>query len=217
MAGGFTHSVVFVNQSNNEGDVCLFQTLKQPVAGTSPVAWLARHVMPTTTQTFQWIGNPYFVWSNSASSLDPGVIVIGSQAWAAGLSENNRVTLTYVNTAYTFQNLSTGSPAGALTVQQDGSIPFGQAVTGIGMDGYATIVATTQPNTNLSIVPDTKYWISFGSFIRGAVIDPAAIVSAEIVFPVNVLSMTAIYTTENKWTIGPTSSLRLADDSPAFR
>jgi len=217
MAGGFTHSVVFVNQSNNEGDVCLFQTLKQPVAGTSSLVWLARHVMKTTTQTFQWSGVPCFVWSNSASSLDSGVIVIGSQAWPAGLSENNRVTLTYTGNSYTFENLSTGTPAGTMTLQQSSTVPAGLAVAGIGMDSYATVVATTQPNVSLQFVPDPRYWISFGTFTRGQVVDPSAIVSCEIVFPANVLSMTAIYTTENTWQTSPTSSLRVVADSPDFR
>jgi hypothetical protein len=209
MAGGFTHSVVFVNQSTNEGDVCLFQTLKQPVAGTSSLVWLARHAFPTTTVTLQWTGDPYFVWSSSASSLQPGVIVTGGQAWAAGLSENNRVTLTYTENDYNFQNLSTGMTAGTLTVQQDDTIPSRQAVTGIGMDSFATLVAQAQPNNSLAIVPDVRYWIAFGTFTRGQVVDPDNVLAQEIIFPANVLSMTAIYTPENKWTITPTSSLRV--------
>ncbi|HEV8434581.1 MAG TPA: protein rhiA [Thermoanaerobaculia bacterium] len=212
MAVGFTHSVVFVNQSDNEGDVCLFQTLKQPVAKTSSLVWLARHVFKTTTVTFEWSGVNCFVWSNSSSSIDPGVIIVGSQAWAAGLSDNNRVTLTYVSNAYTFENLSTGTTAGTLTIQEDSTLPAGLAVTGIGMDGYGTIVAVTQPNTILQFVPDPQYWISFGTFTRGAVIDRDAIISAEVVFPVNVLSMTAIYTKQNTWEFTPTSTLRLVQD-----
>jgi hypothetical protein len=71
------------------------------------------------------------------------------------------------------------------------------------MSGSGIFAAQAQPNANLVITPHPQYWIAFGRFMRGQVLDPNAIVrKAEVVFPTGVASCTATYGADGSWTIG---------------
>ena len=201
------YSVVFVNNSTQTGSACIYQ--QDPNIGIPDVmslAWFAKLTTPTTKVSFQWSIQYNFVWSQTGN-LVPGVVFMASQTWAADLTNNNQVTFTNNAGAYTFQNLTAGPSQGNLYITETGSIPSDQAAVGVGMSGFGTFVVQSQPNMNLIFSPHPEYWITFGNFIQGEVMDITEVSNpAQIQFPPNIYSMTATFNPDNTWTVQPTST-----------
>jgi hypothetical protein len=211
MAPGFQYTLVFVNHSSRVAAVCVFQ--QDPglnVRNLETVAWLVKPAASTSVVTLQWTAELDFVWSETGK-LAPGVLAGSAQVWPADLSTKNQLTFTMTGGAYTFENQTKG-PAG-LTILQSSTIPALQASVGIGAAGKATFIVQAQPNQPLTFKPSTtpEYWISFGSYLSGQVLDVAAIADkTQVLFPVNVYSMTATLNADNTWTVVPTFAANAA-------
>ncbi len=205
-ASGTTYSLVFVNHSSQTGSACVYQ--QDPdltIPDVMSLAWFAKAATPTTSIVFRWTIDYDFVWSETGS-LVPGVLFVASQTWPADLSTQNQVTFSQAGGAYTFQNQQKGPRGGSLYITEDGTIPVGQASVGIGMSGFGTFAVQAQPNMNLVFTPHPQYWITFGTYTQGQVMDISAVSSAaQIQFPPNVYSMTATFNPDNTWTVLPTS------------
>src|SRR6478752_3202453 len=178
---GVTYSLVFQNQSTNQGSGCVYQ--EEPNLGLPNVlslAWFSKVAAPNTTITFSWSIDYSFVWAETGL-LIPGVMFMAGQTLPADLSTTNSVTLSYLGGAYQFQNQSSGPNAGSLYIREDGTVPLKMASVGIGMSGSGTFAVQAQPNMNLIFTPHPKYYITFGNFSRGEVLDPTSVTNkAEI-------------------------------------
>ncbi len=205
------YSLIFVNNSSQTGDACVYQ--HDPDTDDPSImslAWFSKAAAPTTRLRFDWNIDYSFVWSQTGQ-LRPGVQFTASQNWAADLSEENEVQFTNTGGAYTFQNQKKGPQNGSMYIRQDGTIAANQVAVGIGMSGSGTFVVQGQPNVSAIFTPHPKYWITFGSFLEGEVLDISTITNpAEIAFPPNVYSMTAILGQDNLWTIRQTSAVNAA-------
>jgi len=206
------YNLIFVNNSSQLGSACVYQ--QDPGIGMLDVlslAWFSKAAAPTSRVQFNWTGDYSFVWSETGT-LVPGAMFTASQTWDADLSRTNQVQFTYLaGGAYTFQNQTHGPRPGSLYILEDGTIPPNQASVGIGMGGSGTFVMQAQPNMQAIFTPTPQYWITFGNYIQGEVLDLTTINNpAEIVFPPNVYSMTAILSPNNTWTVAPTSSINRA-------
>ena len=203
--GAVQYSLLFVNNSSNLGDACVYQ--QDPAIGPDvmSLAWFSKTAAPTTKVQFQWSIQYNFVWSQTGT-LTPGVIFTASQTWNADLSTTNKVTFNNIGGAYTFQNQGPGPANGNLYISETSAVAANCAV-GVGMSGFGTFVVQSQPNWNLVFSPHPEYWITFGTFTQGEVMDITSVNNpAQIKFPVNVYSMTATLNADNTWTIQPTSS-----------
>jgi hypothetical protein len=198
---GQTYTLNFLNNSSNAGDVCVYQT--DPDIGVPNVmslAWFSEFNHPTTQVQFQWQIDYSFVWGQTGQLL-PGVLFSASQAWPADLQNTNQVTLTYER-AYTFANQTFGPHDGTLYITEDRTLPLKDASVGIGMSGAGTFVVQAEPNLNLLFTPHPRYWITFGDFTPGEVLDTESITNvAEIVFPPNIFTMSAVLNKDNTWTV----------------
>lgn len=211
MSTGVQYSLIFVNNSTQTGDACVYQ---QDPNITDPnvmsLAWFSKKAAPTTTVQFDWTIDYSFVWSETGQ-LRPGVMFTASQTWAADLSTTNQVQFTNLGGAYTFQNQTQGPQQGSLYILEDNTIPPNQASVGVGMSGSGTFAVQAQPNTTAIFTPHPQYWITFGNYVQGEVLDITTISSAaNIVFPPSTYSMTAILNADNTWTVQPTSSVNAA-------
>jgi hypothetical protein len=206
----FTHTLFFVNNSSQPAmTACLYQVLRTPTAGSFPVAWLTKPAAPTTTVKFSWDVTYDFVWSQSGALL-PGALVSASQTWQiSDTATRNQVTLTSGDDdALTFEDQTAGPAEGILTIVQNGTIPAGAASVGIGMAGAPICLAQAGPNLKTSFKPLSAYWLAFGAFSEGQVLDPSSIPNPkQIVFPANVHSMTATLGASNTWSVVPTSQI----------
>ncbi len=196
------YSLTFINNSNLEGDACVYQ--QDPDLGVENVqtlAWFTKSAAPTTQLIFDWSIDYSFVWSQTGN-LVPGVVFTASQTWAADLSSTNQVTFTDENGAFTFENQTQGAEEGSLYISEDGTIPVGEASVGIGMSGFGTFAVDAEPNYNLVFTPHPEYWITFGTYTQGEVMNISESTnSAQISFPDNVYAMTATLNADNTWTI----------------
>jgi hypothetical protein len=202
---GQTYTLNFQNDSSNAGDVCVYQTLPNLAQqDVMSLAWFAEYNYPTTAVQFQWEIDYSFVWDQTGP-LIPGVVFVASQTWPADLANSNQVTLTY-DQAYTFTNQTAGGSSGNLYITEDRTVPLNDAAVGIAMSGAGTFVQQAQPNLNLVFTPTPTYWITFGNYTQGQVMDIESITnSAQIQFGPNVYAMSAVLNADNTWTVSPTT------------
>jgi hypothetical protein len=204
---GTQYTLIFKNNSTNVGDACVYQhDPDMSLQDVMSLAWFAKGAAPTTTLTFKWTIDYCFAWDETGE-LVPGVIFDASQIWDADLETTNQVTLTMVgDDVYTFTDQKAGKRPGNLYIIGDKTLPIKQAAVGIGMAGAPTHVAPVQPNWEWVYTPKPLYWITFGTFEPGEILDVESIShKAAIHFPPNVYSMTAILNRDNTWTVVETN------------
>jgi hypothetical protein len=197
------YTVKFENQSSNMGSVCIYQTdasFNQD-NNTMSVAWFMKRTHPQTNVNFIWQPDYSFVWSETGE-LKPGVIFEASQVIEADLQSLNKMTFDYNQGAFFLTNGGSNGEVGSLEISETCNIPFDRASVGIGMAGAATFVKPAQPNMNIKITPNPEYWITFGNYEKGEVLDISEITNKQkIVFAPNKYSITAILQEDNTWKI----------------
>jgi hypothetical protein len=210
MGAGYQYSVVFYNDSSMAAAACLYQTgAGLTVPGTvHSVAWLAKTAAPTTTIKFQWSTDYSFYWAETGK-LGAGAMLTGSQMWP--VDTLNQVTLSHPADYYTFSNQIAGPDPKNYYINQDKSIPANMAAAGLGMAGQATFAVQAQPNFTLIFNPTPSYFIAFGNYTNGQVLDPATVPNAAaLVFPPNIYSLAATLNANNTWTIESMASKNAA-------
>jgi hypothetical protein len=201
---GETYSLTFVNNSSNTWDAAVYQT-DPGIPNVQSLAWFAKTTAPATKVVFKWTIDYSFVWAETGM-LVPGLLFIATQEWEADLTTTNQVTFTR-DPSYTFKDQTQGPQDGALYIQQDSTIPSGMAAVGIGMSSSGVYAVQAQPNILAKFSSHPQYWITFGQFVQGEVLDIGQVVgqAANIKFPANVYQMTATLDQNNNWTVKPTS------------
>ncbi len=203
-----TYSLEVINNSSNAASIAVFQT--DPNVGVRDVqslAWFAEYAYPGTGVEFKWGIDYGFVWDKTGE-LIPGVVFDANQFVPADLEDSNEITLSYdsENHAYHFasQRRSDSDMSGSLVITEDETIPLKEASVGVAMSGRGTFVVQAQPNMNLTFSPHPTYWVTFGNYVEGQVMDVTQSTNkAKVEFPPNVLSMKAILNQDNTWTIKP--------------
>jgi hypothetical protein len=211
---GVGYALTVINKSTMAGNACVFQTSPdESDPGILSLAWFSKYVFPTTKVAFSWQIDYNFVWAQTGQ-LMPGVQFTASQDPEANLSTTNQITLMYdpVNKAYTFGAQGTGPKKDNLYILGDRTIPsISDVAVGIGMSGSGTFAVQARPNIQHTFTPHPKYWLVFGKFTQGEVLDIGEITDAvEINFHPGVYSMTAVLELDNTWSIKPTAEA-LAD------
>ena len=93
--------------------------------------------------------------------------------------------------------------AGALTIVQLSDIVPDRTFVGIGMSGSGTTVVQAAPNKTSVFTPHPNYWVVFGNYQAGEVIDVEDSTDAvEVTYPDGLTSRTV--------TIGPDDILRVS-------
>ena len=200
------YRLVFNNESTNVGSVCVFQhNPDMAIPDVMSLAWFAKGTAPTTTVVFTWSTSYCFVW-DEVGEFTPGVVFEAAQTWGADLRDRNCVTLAMLKEEiYTFTDLRHCGHDGSLYIFGDSSLPIKQAAVGIGMAGKPIYAAPAQPNWEWVYTPKPTYWITFGEYEPGEVLDVELIVfKAAIQYPNNVYSMTATLHEDNTWTVEAT-------------
>lgn len=196
-----TYSLTFQNRSTNSGSVVIYQTDPNGGSRTMSLAWLSKPSQPNTNVVFEWKTDYSFVWDRTGA-LRPGVVFDAEQAWPADPSSSNTVSFTYQYGNFTFESQGPGPQQGSLYIREGFTLPFNEASVGIGMSGAGTLVTQAQPNTNLTFNTNPQYWIAFGDYEQGEVLDNGSIANpARIDFPAGGASLTAILNPNNSWTI----------------
>lgn len=195
------YSIIFYNNSTNPWDFCCFQQDQDlKVNGVMSLAWFAKKCYPSTTCTFSWDINYSFVWGETGE-LKPGVTFDAAQVVNADLANSNIISLDYSDAFY-FTGKGSATPPGSIYIDQTANVPGSKASVGIGMSGTGTFVVQAEPNINLTFTPHPTYYVAFGEFITGQVLDIQEMtLGAEVLFPPAVYVMYAILNADNTWTI----------------
>lgn len=195
------YSVEFINKSSNSGNVAIFQKAPdQKAQNIFSLAWFSKFVNPNVHETFRWNINYSFVWSDTGQ-VKPGVIFEGGEEVPADLQSANTITLDY-NGGYLFSPTSFTGQAGSLYIDESGNVPLKQAAVGIGMSNAGTFVKAAQPNLHLEFIPHPSYWIVFGNYEEGEILDIEQISNAvELVFEPNIYNVVATLQQNNTWAV----------------
>jgi len=197
------YSVRFVNNSSTAGTACVYQSSPGTAGNLMSLAWFAHFALPTSAVVFQWVTDYCFVWAETGLLL-PGIVFIAAQLLPADLETTNLVHFTYDQGAFSFQDQGPGPAPGSLTIVMSASIPLNVASVGFGMSGAGTFAIQAQPNMTVVITPNPQYWIAFGNYTAGQVLDTSAITNpAQIAFPPGVFRMNATLNQDLTWTISP--------------
>ncbi|MBD2757147.1 hypothetical protein [Spirosoma validum] len=196
LANSPSYSITFINQlpPPNSGSFALF-------AGQNSLVWWAKfmnsgigHQIP-----FRWQPEPCFVWGGPGE-LQGGDVFVPQQIVPADLTDQNQITLTYLNKTFNFIDQKPGSQPGSLFVSADGSIPSAVGSVGIGLAQRATFIVTAQPFMQYRFTPHLDYWCAFGDYRTGQMIDWEQVANkAQIHFGVNLYDLYAILTKDNTW------------------
>lgn len=196
-----TFTVSAMNNSMNRGSFMIFQKPQNFSQGNVfSLAWMARMCSPQTNTAFNWKQDYAFSWSQTGQ-LVPGVRFTASQMIPADPKNQNSIRLDY-NGSFSFQDPNPGGSSGTLTVQDSASIPMNKAAVGIAMSGSTIYASQAQPNTNQIFTAQPNYWIAFGNYQEGEVLDISRIWNtAALNFPPGVTRINVTLNQDNTFTI----------------
>jgi hypothetical protein len=189
------------------------QTTPPPLAGTQTLVWLA-DIAPATSQVaLEWTldGTGWeldynFYWCPTAplSPITPGSVFALSSI-AANMSTANSVNFSASTGTYAFSPPVAGPAVGNLYINQDATIVAGQAAVGIGMCNYPVFAVPAAPSTNLIFTPTFNYFVTFGTFVTGQVLDAAQIAAGQaFAFEPGITTVYATLAADGTWTISNT-------------
>ena len=197
-----TLSLLFRNDSGRPGAVCVYQRCPEiEAAGGQPVAWITKSVAPSTNVLLSWTTDHDFVW-REALQLSPTVAIQAWQAWPADLAGNNQITVTREQRFYTFADQTKAPQPGSLVILTDANIAPDVLSIGIGTGDMVTFISAATPGLTRTFVPEATYWIAFGDFVMGQVIDPQSIASTvELPFSSVITEIVAVVEADESWRI----------------
>jgi hypothetical protein len=208
-----TYQVTFDNRSSNVGSVCLYQTAPgfTALGGPYSLAWFAQRSAPSTQTIFAWEATFGFSWAETGF-LTPGMTFRAAQELGADLAATNQITFGSTGGVFQLFNQRPGPQPGSLFVRQDQTVPPQRYSLGFTVDRQTAFAVPAQPNMTVVFKPDIRYWIIFGTFTQGEVLDTSSFAArvdseftspAQLVFPPNVYALTAVLNADNTWTITP--------------
>ena len=194
------YSLTCVNNSNQTGSFAVFQ---RPLPLTMPgnvftLAWFAKAAHPNTEVTFTWGVDYSFVWSETGV-LRPGIRFKASQVIPADPDGTNLVDLSIDEKGATyFANPTNAVGQGGLTIRQRGVVVPNRTSVGVGMSGAGTFVVQAAPNMTAVFTPHPNYWVLFGNYETGDVMDIEDVTGAqEVTFRGSLTSRTATLGVDN--------------------
>jgi len=199
------YSITFFNNTSQPGTVCLYQQNQfQPGPNIMSLAWFTWFVDPNDSVKFEFTIDYSFFWAESGT-LVPGVTVIPGQTVAADLYNSNSITLSESSSgSLQFGTPQMGPQSGSLYIQCNSAVPPNLATVGIGMSGSGTFAVQAQPNYTNIFTPHPTYWLTFGNYNTGEVLDTYNMnTNTEVSFPANVYAMEATLNANYTFTVQP--------------
>lgn len=196
-------SLTVQNNSKNYGNICVFQTMPEQPDNMLSLAWFSKAVHPDTTVEFDWTTQYNFVWSDQGE-LKPGVKFMASQVLDADPSDVTKNSTGFIKEydAYRFEETTNAAKEGTLGIYTNQSVPHGEASVGIGMSGNGTFAVTATPNYNFTFKPHPRYWVAFGTYQVGEVMDIESMTNiAEIVYDPDVYDKLVTLKVDNTWSV----------------
>ncbi len=200
-----TYSLTCINNSQMSGSFAVFQ---KPPPTTIPgnvfsLAWFARPTATFSSVTFTWELDYSFFWSESGV-LQAGIKFAAQQHRPADPNGQNFVQLTKDKIgATTFDHSGNTGALGSLTIQQLPNVAPSLTSVGVGMAGSGTFAVQAAPNMTAVFTPHPNYWVIFGNYQTGEVMDIEDVSKAvEVTYGGALASRTATLGLNNVITVG---------------
>ena len=198
---GTNYQLTVQNDSFNTGSICVYQTVPKQDKNLLSLAWFSKTCHPGTKVKFGWSIDYSFCWSESGV-LTPGVVFDATEMKEADPADpsNNATGFSKKDGAYLFTPTQRHPSDGCLGVYLDNTVAHGEAAVGVGMGGHAAFAAVASPNYDMTFSPHPQYWVVFGTFTEGEVMDLNRCTrSCNVKFPTNVYSKTITLKDDNTW------------------
>src|SRR5262249_15897636 len=140
------------------------------------LAWFTKFSNPNSKVKFTWTLDVGLSWADTGE-LAAGVVYTASETFApSDHSNNNQVTLDY-NGAYLFSEFKQGpDPLPRMYLSETGNIPtVSSASVGVTMAGSTIYAVQARPNQKLTFTLKPSYYLAYGSFEEGQVLDVSTI------------------------------------------
>ncbi len=189
------------HQGTSCGDFCIYQTYEDQDEDIRSLVWFSKKAHPGTKLKFRWGIDYSFAWCEEGS-LEPGVVFHASEVRKADPSDTTQNSIAFKREggAYHFVKSDHKTTQGKLGIRCDSSIPAGKASIGIAMSGNPAFARSADPNLQYTFGLHPKYWIAFGDFEEGEVIDLNRMTQRfEIDFPINQYQRSIRLTANNSW------------------
>lgn len=201
---GARYQVNITNNSSQNTTFILFQ--KDPnqnqYQGLS-VVWRSQQLSPRSKATFDWSKDYSFVAGNTGP-LMPGTKFNAESMMEADPNGSTNAAVLDSNGRGCQLSMSQGGQPGRLTLMTGNSVsPQPQFSAGMGMEGSATVIVQARPGMNYQFSPDTEYWVAFGNYEIGQVLNPNVQNAARISFQGGVTKMNVVLNQDGSYTINP--------------
>lgn len=183
------------------GDFCIYQTDEGGKDDIRSLVWFKKSAHPGTQLRFEW-GIDYGISWSETGSLIPGVIFRASEDRSVDPSDENNNTVEFAKDldAFHFKESSNPTDSGKVGIVCADNIPAAIASIGLSMSGRAALARPAHPSLKYTFIPHPRYWIAFGSFEEGEVLDLNRMTQKyEIDFPVNQYERSIELTSNNTW------------------
>ena len=200
------YSLTLDNQSGKSGNFCIYTTIPDEEKAKhdfKSLAWFTKCTPNKTKVEFEWDLDYSLTWCQ-AGKLTPEVKFKAYQekgVTTSGTSKNS-TALEKTQDAYRFYNelKPTPVPGGSLDIETSSNIPNGEVSIGLAIGGKTALAAIAQPNLQYTFTPNVKYWVAFGDYEEGEVLDLDNMTKTfEIKYDTNVYDKTVILTIDNLW------------------
>lgn len=202
------YEVKFENDSYYDEDICIYATSPDSVVkgnNLMSLAWICKPVKARTNVKLEWQLDYSFVWSKTCL-LSPGEIFESCEANLAdpyGINGPRAVNFNNEQGIYSFSKDSITRKIGTdrLEIFTGDSIPDSEVSIGIGINDNPILVVNAALNRNFFCITKLKYWIAFGEFAQGEVLELSSLECChEINFSHNPFAKTVktIILSENK-------------------
>lgn len=198
-----TYTINVKNESKQTGSFCVYQTIpNQDTLNIYSLAWFSKAAHPDVNIAFSWTIDYSFMWAETGV-LKNGTTFIASQTLPADPSSSrlNSKIFSHDDDGFFFKD-GDSKPLGALSINTDSTIPNKIASLGVGMSGKAALAVDAYSNTSYSFQPHPTYWIAFGDYKQGKVIDVNRMsLTQQFDFPTNIFNRDITFTENNDWIV----------------
>lgn len=197
----FQYSLTIVNHASHSAYFMVFQN--DPGSfdpNAKALAWFSKfsNPAPTATVKFTWTVDWGFSWAETGK-LERGVVFEASEKADIGPGKN-MIALDY-NGAYIFANQTAGPDPNRFYIAESKDIPVAsEASVGITMSGSTVYAAQAMPNYNITASPHPVYYVAYGEYLPGEVIDVSSINNPlALPYDTGVYSLSTVLNPDNSW------------------
>ncbi len=198
---GVKYTLSVLHNGTDLGDFCVYQTYEKQDEDIRSLAWFSKTAHPGTKLEFNWTIEYSFAWSEQGV-LIPGVVFKASQNLPTDPTDVTQNTIGFAKEkgAYLFKPSENPTNPGKMGIVCENNIPANSASIGIGMSGKAAYACIASPSLKYTFAPHPKYWIAFGKFEEGEVLDVNRMTERfEINYPVNKYDREIVLKPDNTW------------------